>query len=98
HPAVLETARAVTADMPEALLVLPVDRDGVLDLDPLIELCGRRPIAVISVMLANNETGVLTELEPVIKVARDAGALVHTDATQYVGRLPLDLNELDVDL
>ena len=98
HPAVLETARAVTAGMPETLLVLPVDNDGLLDLDPLIELCGRRPIAVISVMLANNETGVLTDLEPVIKLARDAGALVHTDATQYVGRLPLDLDELDVDL
>jgi cysteine desulfurase len=49
-------------------------------------------------MLANNETGVITDLTPMIEAAHEAGALVHTDATQYVGRLPLDLGALDVDL
>ncbi len=98
HPAVLETARAVTADSPGALVLLPVDEEGVLDLEPLIGACRAGRVAVVSAMLANNETGVLTDLAPVIKVAREAGALVHTDATQYVGRLPLDLAELDVDL
>jgi cysteine desulfurase len=49
-------------------------------------------------MLANNETGVITDLAPVIKIAREADALIHTDATQYVGRLRLDLAELDIDL
>jgi cysteine desulfurase len=98
HPAVLETARAVTADSPGMLMVLPVDEEGGLDLGPLIAVCRSYRVAVVSVMLANNETGVLTDLAPVIKVAHEAGALVHTDATQYVGRLPLDLAELDVDL
>ncbi len=98
HPAVLETARSVTADRPEKLIVLPVDEAGILDLEPLIEVCRSGRVAIVSVMLANNETGVLTDLVPVVKVAREAGALVHTDATQYVGRLPLDLTELDVDL
>lgn len=98
HPAVLETARAVTADSPEKLVVLPVDEEGMLNLEPLIEICRSARVAVASVMLANNETGVMTDLAPVIKVAREAGALVHTDATQYVGRLPLDLTALDVDL
>jgi cysteine desulfurase len=55
-------------------------------------------VAIVSAMLANNETGVITDLFPVIKIAREAGALIHTDATQYVGRLRLDLAELDVDL
>lgn len=98
HPAVLETARAITADSPGALVVLPVDEEGIPDLTPLIRACRAGRVAVVSAMLANNETGVLTDLAPIIKLAREAGALVHTDATQYVGRLPLDLAELDVDL
>ncbi|GAA3826012.1 aminotransferase class V-fold PLP-dependent enzyme [Sphaerisporangium flaviroseum] len=98
HPAVLEAARAVTAEHPASLVVLPVDGDGTVDLDPLHEVLRYREVALVSLMIANNETGVLTDLMPVIKAAHDAGALVHTDATQYVGRLPLDLNEVDVDL
>lgn len=98
HPAVLEVARAITADGSNTLIVLPVDSNGVVDLQALDEACCNRRVAIVSVMLANNETGVLTDLAPIIKVAHEAGGLVHTDATQYVGRLPLDLNELNVDL
>ncbi|MGW5266933.1 cysteine desulfurase family protein [Microbispora sp. NPDC004025] len=98
HPAVLEAARALTADAPGRLIELPVNRDGIVELGPLEEACQRGRVAIVSAMLANNETGVLTDLTPVIKLAHEAGALVHTDATQYVGRLPLDLNDLDVDL
>ncbi|MFF1558193.1 cysteine desulfurase family protein [Streptomyces sp. NPDC058279] len=98
HLAVIETARAITAEHPESLLVLPVDRDGVVDLEPLDAALRDGPVALVSLMIANNETGVLTDLAPVCKAAHEAGALVHTDATQYVGRLPLDLRELDVDL
>ncbi|MFI2204589.1 cysteine desulfurase family protein [Streptomyces sp. NPDC020192] len=101
HPAVLEVARAITDGTPDALVILPVDGDGVVDLaqlDEALEETGERGAALVSVMLANNETGVLTDLQPVIKAAHAAGAVVHTDATQYVGRLPVDLDELDVDL
>ncbi|MFJ9592408.1 cysteine desulfurase family protein [Streptomyces virginiae] len=98
HLAVIETARAITAERPDSLLVLPVDRDGVVDLAPLDAALGDGRVALVSLMIANNETGVLTDLVPVCKAAHEAGALVHTDATQYVGRLPLDLRELDVDL
>ncbi|MWA02727.1 aminotransferase class V-fold PLP-dependent enzyme [Actinomadura sp. LD22] len=98
HPAVLETARSLTADRPDLLVELPVDADGIVDLDPLRFVCARRQLSVVSVMSANNETGVLTDLKPIIKLAHEAGALVHTDATQQVGRVPLDLAELEVDL
>jgi cysteine desulfurase len=98
HPAVLETARAVAGDSSGRLVVLPVDRDGVVDLGSLDAALVDGRVALVSAMLANNETGVVTDLAPVIKAAHEAGALVHTDATQYVGRLPLDLAELDVDL
>ncbi|MFF4320710.1 cysteine desulfurase family protein [Streptomyces sp. NPDC001568] len=98
HLAVIETARAITAEHADSLVVLPVDKDGIVDLDPLGAALRDGPVALVSLMLANNETGVLTDLAPVCKAAHAAGALVHTDATQYVGRLPMDLRELDVDL
>ena len=49
-------------------------------------------------MAANNETGVLFDLERIIAMAHAAGAVVHTDATQLVGRIPINLSELDIDL
>ncbi|MFD8296950.1 cysteine desulfurase family protein [Streptomyces bauhiniae] len=98
HPAVLEAARSLTAEQPDALVILPVDSDGALDLELLSFTLAERDVALVSIMLANNETGVLVDLRPVVEAAHAAGALVHTDATQYVGRLPLDLSELDVDL
>ncbi|MEY9948434.1 cysteine desulfurase family protein [Kitasatospora sp. GAS1066B] len=98
HPAILETARAVTEGEPDSLVLLPVDGDGAVDLEPLDGIFRERQVALVSVMLANNETGVLTDLTPIVKAAHEAGALVHTDATQYVGRLPVDLDVLDVDL
>ncbi|MFD7609880.1 cysteine desulfurase family protein [Streptomyces sp. NPDC059828] len=98
HLAVIETARTITAEHPDSLLILPVDQDGVVDLEPLVAALRNKRVALVSLMLANNETGVLIDLSPVCKAAHEAGALVHTDATQYVGRLPLDLAELEVDL
>ncbi|WP_328813900.1 cysteine desulfurase family protein [Nonomuraea cypriaca] len=98
HPAILEVARAITAEGAGTLVELPADRDGAVELAPLEAACHQGKVAIVSAILANNETGVLTDLGPIIKLAHEAGALVHSDATQYVGRLPLDLNELDVDL
>lgn len=98
HPAVLETARALVGDTPDALFVLPVDHGGLTDPDALKATVERYGVSLVSVMLANNETGVITDLTPAIEAAHAAGALVHTDATQYVGRLPLDLGDLDVDM
>ncbi|MFE2271086.1 cysteine desulfurase family protein [Streptomyces lavendulae] len=101
HPAVLETARALTAGKPDTLVIAPVDSNGIADMGPIYEALRTRDVALISVMLANNETGVLADLADLAdlaEAAHEAGALVHTDATQYVGRLPLDLADLDVDL
>ncbi|MET7505781.1 cysteine desulfurase family protein [Streptomyces albidoflavus] len=98
HPAVLETARAVTAGGPDSLMILPVDREGKIDHEAFRAAVAGRDVALVSIMLANNETGVVTDLAPLIEMAHSVGALVHTDATQYVGRLPVDLGDLDVDL
>ncbi|MFJ6212311.1 cysteine desulfurase family protein [Streptomyces sp. NPDC092296] len=98
HPAVLETSKALTVDEPGSLVVLPVDTDGLVDLVAFHEALARGAVAVVSLMAANNETGVLTDLAPIVEAAHDAGVLVHSDATQLVGRLPIDLAETDVDL
>lgn len=98
HPAVLETAKNLTASTPNTLKLLPVDADGLVDLDGLHDALSAGDAAIVSLMAANNETGVLTDLSPLAEAAHAAGALFHTDATQMVGRLPIDLAEIDVDL
>lgn len=98
HPAVLETAKALTAGSPASLVLLSVDEDGLVDLDGLHLALATGSVSIVSLMAANNETGVLTDLGPIAKAAHEAGALVHTDATQMVGRLPIDLEATDIDL
>ncbi|WP_432097471.1 cysteine desulfurase family protein [Streptomyces sp. bgisy100] len=98
HPAVLETARTVTAESPDDLVLLPVAADGLVDLEALDQVFAARRGGVVSLMAANNETGVLTDLRVVAKAAREVGTLIHTDATQVIGRLPVDVTDLDIDL
>lgn len=98
HPAVLQTGRALARERGIDVTVLPVTSDGQLIPDALhCALQGGVP-AVVSIMAANNETGILFDLEEITKAAHEVNAVVHTDATQLVGRLPLDLSALDVDL
>jgi cysteine desulfurase len=77
---------------------IPVDRDGIVDLDRLrAMLAGGGKDAVVAVMLANNETGVIQPIDDVAALAREAGALVHCDAAQGPGRIPVDVAALGVD-
>ncbi len=76
---------------------LPVDADGRLDLERLAERVAATRPALVSVMLANNETGVVQPVAEVSRLARRHGALVHTDAVQAAGKLRLDLGALGVD-
>lgn len=76
-----------------------VNRDGVADLDDLErQLAGDDRPALVSLMLVNNETGVLQPVADAARIARAHGALVHCDAVQAAGRLPLSLSGLGVDL
>jgi cysteine desulfurase len=73
--------------------------DGIVDLDALrILLTDRGGETVVSVMLANNETGVVQPIADVVALAAEAGALVHCDAVQGPGRIPVDFAVLGVDL
>ncbi|MCB2099314.1 MAG: aminotransferase class V-fold PLP-dependent enzyme, partial [Rhodobacterales bacterium] len=78
---------------------IPVDGDGRVDPDQVARMLAAdgRP-ALVSVMLANNETGVLQPVARIAEVARAAGALVHCDAIQAVGKVPVNLHDLGVDL
>ncbi|HMO51613.1 MAG TPA: cysteine desulfurase family protein [Kiritimatiellia bacterium] len=76
--------------------VIPVDGNGALNLDALARAL-TPDTALVSVMLANNETGVVYPVAEVAALARSAGALTHTDAVQAVGKIPVDLAALGVD-
>lgn len=96
HPAVLETVRWLGDHGYEAT-VLPVKSDGLIDLSVLAEELSERTL-MVSVMLANNEIGVVQPLTEIADLAHSAGAIVHTDATQGVGRMRVNVDELGVDL
>ena len=82
---------------PDAKLI-PVDAEGVVDLGALERLLAASDEpALVSVMFANNETGVLQPIADVVRFARKAGALVHCDAVQGAGKAPVDLHGLGVD-
>ncbi|MBM3643809.1 MAG: cysteine desulfurase [Alphaproteobacteria bacterium] len=77
---------------------IAVDRDGVLELADLERrLAQPGEPALVSVMLANNETGVLQPVVEAARLARRAGALMHVDAVQALGKVPVDLHGLGVD-
>lgn len=99
HPAVLEVCRDLEREG-YALSVLPVDREGRLDLRDLAREL-RPDTLLVSVMLANNETGVIFPIADIARIVRETSPdiLVHTDATQAVGKIPIDLAALPgVDL
>jgi cysteine desulfurase len=82
----------------ERIEPIPVDGDGLVRLDALREMLAKPGKALVSVMLANNETGVIEPVAEVAKLARAAGALVHADAIQAAGRIPVDLAALGADV
>jgi cysteine desulfurase len=77
--------------------IVPVDGEGVVDLAALERMLAAGEPALVSVMFANNETGVLQPIAEAARLARQAGALVHCDAVQGAGKLPVDLHGLGVD-
>ncbi len=96
HPAVLETARAL-AEEGVPISLLPVDGEGVVRPEEL----ARRIVAgtrLVSVMAANNVTGVLQPIRELAAVAHAHGAYFHTDAVQAAGKVPIDLRSLGLDL
>ena len=95
HPCVLEAAAAF-ARRGWTVVRLPVDGTGLVDQADVRKLLRPKP-ALVSVMLANNEVGTIEPMAAIAKLAKAAGSLVHTDATQAVGRIPVNVGALGVD-
>jgi cysteine desulfurase len=94
HPSVLSGGRFA----PEEVEILPVDADGVVDLHALRSAIARSARPLISVMLANNETGVVEPIAQIAQIVHAAGGLLHVDAVQGPGRIDCRIDELQADL
>ncbi len=96
HPAILNAAKSLEKKGVR-VTYLPVDATGLVDLDFLRDALTPQT-AIVSVMHANNEIGTIQPVEQIASLAREKGALVHTDAVQTFGKLDLDVAKLGVDL
>jgi cysteine desulfurase len=82
----------------EAIEELPVCPDGRLDLAALAAAIAQTPLPLVSLMLANNETGIVQPVAEAAAIVHAAGGLIHADAVQAVGRIPCDMTALGADL
>jgi cysteine desulfurase len=82
----------------EAIEILGVSKSGVVDLGHLREILADGPPALVSVMAANNETGALQPVAEVADIVHRAGGLLHTDAVQTLGKIPIDIKVVQADL
>jgi cysteine desulfurase len=96
HPAILETCKALESAGAE-ITYLPVGSSGKVDPEA-VEAAVRGNTILISVMHANNETGVIQPVAEISSIAKRHGILFHTDAVQSVGKIPVDVQDLGVDL
>jgi cysteine desulfurase len=95
HPSVLETLRCLEK-LGYAITYLPVDRYGMVDPDDVRKAI-RPSTLLISIMYANNEVGTIQPIKEIARIARENDILMHTDAVQAFGKIPIDVEELGVD-
>ena len=97
HHAVLNTCKYLEKEEGFKVTYLPVDRNGLVDPDDVKRAITAKTV-IISIMHANNEIGTIEPIEEIGTVARANGILIHTDAVQTVGKIPVDVHRLNVDL
>ena len=96
HKAILDPAHYLETKGVD-VTYLEVDKDGMIDLEKLKRSITDKTI-LISLMAANNEIGVLHPIKEIGKIAREKNVFFHTDATQAVGKIPMDVEEMNIDL
>ncbi|MDX2446719.1 MAG: cysteine desulfurase NifS [Desulfobacterales bacterium] len=96
HPAVKVLSTRLS-DKGYRLTEIPVNREGQLDMDRYQESL-TRDTAIVSLMWANNETGVIFPVEEAAQMARDRGIIFHTDAVQAAGKIPIDMKNSTIDM
>jgi cysteine desulfurase len=97
HPAIINTCRYLETKRGAKVTYLPVDGQGLLDLNRLSEAISEKTI-LISAMYANNETGVISPMEEIGKLAHEHDVLFHTDAVQALGKIDIDAQAIGADL
>ena len=96
HKAVLDTCKRLQAGG-YRVTYLPVEKDGIIDLGALRQAMDDQTI-LVTIMAANNEIGVLQPIAEIGKLCHERGIIFHSDAAQAVGKIPLDVNQQNVDL
>src|SRR5213082_2193524 len=94
HKAVLDSCKRLEK-YGYRITYLPVDKDGLIDPEDVRKVITDKTI-LISIMMANNEIGVIQPIAEIGKIARERGIVMHTDAVQSVGKMPFNVNELNV--
>ncbi len=96
HKAILDTCKHLEKDG-FRVTFLPVNNKGLVDLDDLKNAITDKTV-LISIMTANNEVGVIQDVKEIGRIARERGVLFHTDAVQAAGKVPFDVNSMNIDL
>jgi cysteine desulfurase len=96
HKAVLDSCKALERKGYQ-ITYLPVGTDGLIDLDKLRQAINAQTI-LVSIMAANNEIGTIEPVREIGRIAKEKGILFHTDATQAVGKIPVNVEEMGIDL
>ena len=97
HPAVLGPCRRLR-DKGHREIEIPVDGVGQLDLVALREALKESGPSIVSIMWANNETGVVFPMDEIAQIVKSAGGILHTDAVQVAGKIPIDVRKTPVDM
>jgi len=97
HRAVLDTAKTLETKRGVKVTYLPVDKFGMVNPEDVRNAITDKTI-LISVMFANNEIGTINPINAIGKIAKEKGILFHCDATQGVGKVPIDVQEMGIDL
>ena len=96
HKAVLDTCKSLE-DQGFEIVVHPVNTDGTIDIDSFSNIVDEETL-LVAAMYVNNETGVIHDIKRMAEIAHEKGAVFFCDATQAVGKIQVDINELEVDM
>jgi len=96
HPCIIEAANCLKTRGTQVDF-LSVDSFGKIDLKELEDILSKKKVGLVSIMMANNEVGTIQDIKTIVKLSHKYGALVHTDAVQALGKIPLNVNDLNVD-
>jgi cysteine desulfurase len=97
HRAVLDTCKALESKRGVKVTYLPIDKAGMVSPEDVRNAITEKTI-LITIMMANNEIGTINPVKAIGKVAKEKGILFHCDATQGVGKIPVDVQEMGIDL